>query len=156
MTLLDAKPIDERKARLHRGIVISVTALVLLILVAGIAGFFSGHGWFFSNVPAEYKVNKFFAAVEAQDFPRAYGIWQNDPAWQQHPDKYKTYSYGQFQVDWSKSSDYGTIRTHQILVSRWYGSGIVLSVSVNGRKVPLFLWVERKSGAIGFSPFELQ
>jgi hypothetical protein len=35
------------------------------------------------------------------------------------------------------------------------GSGVIVGVDVNGRKTPMFLWVERKSGTIGFSPFEL-
>ena len=50
---------------------------------------------------AEHKVNEFFAAVEAQDFPKAFGIWNNDADWQQHTQRYAAagYPYGRFVID---------------------------------------------------------
>lgn len=163
MTLLDAQPYDARKARLRRNIIIAI--LVAIPIIAGIS-------WYFWNWPEEHRVNRFFQAVEAKNYVEAFGIWNNDPDWQQHLDRYKTYTYGQFQNDWGPSSDYGVITSHQILVSKQYGSGVVIGVTVNGRpvphdygagtvsdgpgKIPLFLWVERKSKTIGFSPVELR
>jgi hypothetical protein len=47
------------------------------------------------NLPAERQVNEFFAAVETQDFPKAFGIWNNDADWQ-HTQRYAAagYPYG--------------------------------------------------------------
>ena len=111
--------------------------------------------WWFWTWPQQHKVNQFFAAVEAKDFPKAFGIWNNDANWQQHTGQFKTYSYGRFLVDWGESSDYGVITSHHVVIDKSSGSGVIIGVDVNGRKVPMFLWVERKTGTIGFSPFEL-
>ena len=56
------------------------------------------------NLPAEHRVNQFFTAVEAQDFRKAFGIWNNDPNWQEHTQRYATdgYPYGRFVVDWGQ------------------------------------------------------
>ncbi len=147
MTLLDAKPYDARKARMRRNILIGV-----LIAIPIIAAF----SWYFWNWPEEHRINRFFHAVESKNYVEAFALWNNDPNWQQHLDLYKTYNYGQFETDWGPSSDYGVITSHKIVLSRQYGSGVVIGVSVNGRKAPLFLWVERKTKTIGFSPVELR
>jgi hypothetical protein len=146
MTLLDAPVYNEARAKKRRNILIAVGVLVVIL---------GGLTWWFWDWPQEHKVDQFFVAVEAKDFPKAFGIWNNDPKWQEHTDKYKLYPYGKFLVDWSASSDYGVITSHQIVMHLGKGSGVIVGVEVNGRKTPFFLWVERKSGAIGFSPFEL-
>ncbi len=149
MTLMDAQPYDARKARLRRNIIIGI-----LIAIPFIAAF----TWYVWNWPEEHRINRFFAALEAQNYTQAYGLWNSDPNWQQHPDRYKPYDFKQFEADWGPSSDYGVIHSHQILVSRQYGSGVVIGVGINGqgRKNPIFLWVERSTKTIGFSPFELR
>ena len=146
MTLLDAPVYNEARAKKRR-----ILVLVLSVFVVILAGLV----WWFWTWPQQHKVNQFFIAVEGKDFPKAFAIWNNDPNWQQHTDKYKTYPYGKFLVDWGTSSDYGEIKSHQIVIEKSTGSGVILGVDVNGRKVPLYLWVERKAGTIGFSPFEL-
>ena len=50
-------------------------------------------------------------AVESGDLAKAYGIWNDDPNWQQHPLQYKVYGFNQFQKDWGSQSDYGQIHT---------------------------------------------
>jgi len=146
MTLLDAPIYDEARARRRRKILIGVGVFLLVL-----AGFLA---WFW-DWPQEHKVDQFFIAVEAKDFPRAFALWNNDPKWQQHPGQYNLYPYGKFTVDWGASSDYGVITSHQIVMKKSWGSGVIVGVDVNGRKTPMFLWVERKTGTIGFSPVEL-
>ncbi len=146
MTLLDAPVFNEARAKKRRNILIAVSVLVVIL---------GGLTWWFWDWPQEHKVDQFFAAVEAKDFPKAFGIWNNDPKWQDHTDRFKLYPYGKFVVDWSASSDYGVITSHQIVMHLSKGSGVIVGVDVNGRKTPMFLWVERKAGTIGFSPFEL-
>ena len=147
MTLLDAKPYDERKAKLRRKIIIAIIIAIPIIAACS---------WYFWNWPEEHRINRFFQAIETKQDAQAFALWNNDPEWQQHLDRYKTYNFGQFEVDWGSSSDYGVITSHKIVVSRQYGSGVVIGVLINGRKTPLFLWVERKNKTLGFSPVELR
>jgi hypothetical protein len=146
MTLLDAPTYDPAKARARKNVLIASLITVLVL-----AGFL----WYFWNWPQEHRVNEFFAAVEAKDMPKAFAIWNHDPDWQQHTQQYAQYPYGRFEVDWGHSSDWGDIKTHKIVMSKTVGSGVVVGVLVNGQKTPVFLWVERKTKTIGFSPVQL-
>jgi hypothetical protein len=146
MTLLDAPAYNARRARLIRD---SVIAVLAVIVVLGIAT------WWFWDWPEQHRVNNFLAAVEARDFNKAYSIWNNDPDWQQHPERYKLYDFTQFQKDWGQTSDYGVIKSHEIVITKTVGNGVVMGVNINGGKTPLFLRVDHKSKQIGFSPIEL-
>jgi hypothetical protein len=147
MTLLDAPQYDAAKGRNRRNILI--TALIACLVIAGFA-------WYFWDWPQEHLVNQFFATIESGNMPKAFGIWNHDPDWQQHPQKYAAYPYGRFEVDWGHASDWGDIKTHKIVMAKTYGSGVVVGVQVNGQKSPLtFLWVERKNKTLGFSPITL-
>jgi hypothetical protein len=147
MTLLDAPQYDFTKARKRRNILI--TAFVVLFVLAGFT-------WYFWDWPQERLVNQFFVALEARDLPKAFGIWNHDPDWVKHPEQYKSYPYGRFEVDWGHASDWGDIKTYKITMAKSSGSGVVVAVVVNGdRTHPVFLWVERKNKTLGFSPVEL-
>jgi hypothetical protein len=146
MTLLDAPQYNARRSRLIRDISIAV---VVLIAVIGIGA------WFFWDWPEEHRVNRFLTTVEAGDFPKAFGVWNNDPDWQQHADRYKTYDFTQFQKDWGPASDYGVIKSHKISITKTVGNGVVMGVNINGGKTPIFLRVDHQSKQIGFSPVEL-
>jgi hypothetical protein len=155
MTLLDAPAYDARRAKRNRSILIGVVTLVVAIGLTGVVGFVSGHGWFFSTLPSEHRVNKFFATLESGDYKKAYSIWNNNPNWEQNPDQYKPYDYNQFYKDWGPAGDYGVIKSHQIVISKAVGNGVVMGVDINGGKTPIFLRVDNKSKQIGFSPVEL-
>jgi hypothetical protein len=150
MTLLDAPTYNRTRARKRR--ILLIGAFLFCSLGAGLV-------FLCWNLPAEHKVNAFFAAVEAQDFPRAFGIWNNDPNWQQHTQQYAAagYSYGRFVNDWGQSSDYGIITRHKILHSTsHYGNGTLLAVDINGRKSALLtLAVEKRTHSMTFPPFSL-
>lgn len=147
MTLLDAPRYDPHKARLRRNVIIAI--LIAIPIVA----FFT---WYWWNWPEEHRVNEFFHAIEAKNYQQAYGLWNNDPNWQQHPEQYKLYPFKQFMSDWGPSSDYGVIKTAKVVVSKEYGSGVVVGVRINGNPKTMFLWVEKKAKTIGFSPVELR
>jgi hypothetical protein len=155
MTLLDAPAYDVRRAKRNRNIVITIVTVIVAVGLFGVLGFVSGHGWFFRTVPAEHRVNKFFAALESSDYKKAFTIWTNDPNWEQHPDQYKPYDFNQFYKDWGPSGDYGTIKSHHIAISKAVGNGVVMGVDINGGKTPIFLRVDDKSKQVGFSPVEL-
>jgi hypothetical protein len=148
MTLLDAPVYDRTHAKRRRNLVI---AALLVCCVAGMAVFLC------RNLPAEHRVNQFFTAVEAQDFSKAFGIWNNDPDWQEHTQRYAKdgYSYGRFVVDWGKGGDYGRISSHKVLHSISYGNNTLLAVEINGRKAALALAVTRGTDTMSFPPFDL-
>jgi len=161
MTLLNAPEYDSRRDARIRNMWIAAGVLVLLLIVIGMGGFVLGHGWFFSNLPAEHKVNKFFDALEAKDYAKAYGIWWNDPEWQQHPQKYD-YTLGRFTEDWTSASPVnGPILSHHVDISRtdgsgMFGSGIIVAVRVNGDH-KVFMYVIRKDGTLAWpAPHILQ
>ena len=147
MTLLDAPQYNAAKGRKRRNILIAV--LVACVVIAGFS-------WYFWDWPQERLVNQFFAAIESNNLPKAFGIWNHDADWQQHPQKYSAYPYGRFEVDWGHASDWGDIKTHKIVMAKTVGSGVVVGVQVNGQKSPLtFLWVQRSNKTLGFSPVQL-
>jgi hypothetical protein len=154
MTLLNAPEYDSRRDTRIRNLWIAAGVLVLLAIVIGVGGFVLGHGWFFSNLPAEHKVNTFFEAIEAKDYSKAYGIWWNDPEWQQHPQKYD-YTLQRFTEDWTSASPVnGPILSHHVDISRtdgsgMFGSGIIVAVRVNGDH-KVFMYVIRKDGTLAW------
>ena len=81
MTLMNAPVYDAGKAKRMKYALIGAGVLVALLVVATFAGFISGHGWLFSNLYTEHRVNKFLTAIEQKDFATAYGIYQNDADW---------------------------------------------------------------------------
>jgi hypothetical protein len=150
MTLMDAA-VDEPAPNKKRRTLIAVS-----LCVAGLLAITAFLTW---NIPAERRVNQLFAAIERQDFPEAFGIWNNDPNWQQHPGQYAAsgYPYGRFVNDWTSGSEYGTIKSHKILhATSRYGNNTLLAVEINGRKADLMtLAVEKHAHAMTFPPFAL-
>lgn len=149
MTLLDAPEFNQARARTRRGI---------LIVVLCLFGVLSTLVYLCWNLPAERVANRFLAAVEAQDFPKAFGIWNNDPGWQQHAQQYAAagYSYGRFVVDWGTSGEYGRITRHKIRHSTRYGNNALLAVEINGRGQALMtLAVADRLHTMTFPPFAL-
>ena len=99
MTLLDAPPYDPARAR-RRKIVITLSVVLVLVLAA--------LAWMYRNWPEEHAVDKFFTALQNKDFETAYGIYFNDLAWRQHPQKYSQYTYADFYRDWGPGGELGT------------------------------------------------
>jgi hypothetical protein len=151
MTIFEAKPIDpkaERRKEIAKKVAIA-TFVIVIVLVPLL--------WHFQYWPEEHAVDKFLTAIEKKDYQDAFAIWNADPDWRQHADRYNNYTFGQFQLDWGPSGDYGEIKTHKI-----YGSvaprskiaavtGVVVAAQINGRAEPACLWVEKKSMTISFS-----
>jgi hypothetical protein len=155
MTLMDAPAFNARKAQRVR--VLSITGVVVFaIAVVGTILWFLQLPWQFWHWPSDHKVNQFMSAVESGDMNKAYGLWNNDSNWQQHPQQYQPYTITEFTKDWGPSSDYGTITSHQVFVSHRAGNGVIVGLYINGNKgKPLFLRVDSATKTIGFSPVEL-
>jgi hypothetical protein len=162
MTLLNAPEYDGSRETRNRNLLIGAGALLVLVIVIGLGGFMLGHGWFFSNLPIEHKVDTFFSAIEAKDYNKAYTIYTNDPDWQQHPDKHADYPLKRFTEDWTTESPAGSpILSHHVDISKTdgtgtFGSGVIVAVRVNGNK-KIFMWYERKDGTLTEpAPHELE
>lgn len=155
MGLLDAKEYDPRPARRRMQLILGAVAIVAIPLAVW---FFLFRFW-----PEKHAVNKFMEALERQDFDAAYAIYNADPKWKQHPEKYNSYPVSQFKLDWGPSGDYGKITKHSIdcvleppKKDFQSSSGVIVVVIVNGRAEPASLWVEKSSKTITQSPFEVQ
>jgi hypothetical protein len=157
MTLLDAPRFDEKAAKRRRDasigglILLGIAVVVYMVLWTAVFHTFDFRTW-----PAEHRLNVFMKTLEGGDFNQAYAMWNSDPDWQQHPQKYSTYDFNQFQKDWGPGSDYGKIRSHQVLMVKSVGNGTVAGLTINGDTAhPLFMRVDDKTKQIGFSPVEL-
>jgi len=155
MTLLNAPEFDAHRETRNRNLLIGFGVVVVLTAVIGLGGYIMGHGWFFSLLPVEHKINVFLNTLQDKDYAKAYGIWMNDPNWQQHPQKYD-YTLKRFTEDWTTASDWGPITSHHVDISKRDGSGVIVAVRVNQSPKKLFLWYEKKDGTLTYSPHELE
>lgn len=156
MTLFEAKPYDPAQGRKRRNIII---ALAFVVLVIGLIW------WQLRFWPEERVVDRFFNALQQQNFDQAYGIWMNDPDWKQHPDQYSRYTINDFIKDWGPSGEWGIIKSHKIYAAGYpprgrgapaFGSpsGVVVIVTVNDRIAhKASLWVQKADKTLGFSPY---
>jgi hypothetical protein len=150
MSLLDAPVYDERKARRNRSVFITVGALVALLILLTPLGFILGHGWLFTNLGYEHLVGSFYAALQAGDYDKAYGIYQADPDWKQHPEKYSGYSLKRFTEDWTVPEDSeagGPVKSYHVDISRTdgsgaFGTGVIVAATVNTNK-RVFIYVNK-------------
>jgi hypothetical protein len=130
MSLMDAPDYDPRHDRRVRNICIAITVVILALAAIAFAGYVTGHGWFYTNIPAEHRVNNFFSALEAKDYQKAYNLYENN-----HPDS--GYPLQRFTEDWTTDSPiHAPITTHHVDISRTdgsgpFGSGIIVAVRVN-------------------------
>jgi hypothetical protein len=146
MTLLNAPVYDEAAAKRRRNLLLM--ALVIVVVLGSLV-------WMFRFWPQERTVDAYFAALEQGDFSRAYGIYVHDPEWKQHAEKYKEYPLNDFIRDWGPASEYGHITSHRILSAQrppHGNTGVVVSVSINGRPVPIPVWVG-KDGTLTVWPY---
>lgn len=148
MTLLDAPSFDYKKARRRRNLVIAAVVVCLLtpLLVVML--------W---NWPSEHRLNNFFAAVEQQNYPKAFGIWNNDPDWQAHAQKFWDYPYSRFLKDWGPGGEFGTVQSHHILYATSHlGNVCLMAVEIKGKKRAISTFaVSTKDHTVDFAPFDL-
>src|ERR1700733_3383706 len=153
MTLMNTPEYDDRRDKRNRNLFVGVGVFVALAMVLRKGWCVLGHGWFFSNLPAERKVSNFFTALEAKDYGKAFAIYTNDPEWQQHPEKHADYPLQRFTEDWTTDGPVkGPIVSHHVDISKtdgtgMFGSGIIVAVRVNGDH-KIFMWYERKDGTL--------
>lgn len=134
---------ERRKKQIIAGVILAVIAIGVLLYV-------------FRNWPEERVVNKFFSALEAKDYEKAYALWMADADWKQHPQKYPNYPFNEFYRDWGPGGEWGLIRSYHIdgSANPKHGSGVVVVVTVNERLADKArIWVEKKDKTLTFSPY---
>src|SRR5215813_5606112 len=138
MTLLDAQHFDEAAARRRK---IRIASLVITALVVAWVA------WMFRYWPQEHLVDKFFTALQTQNYEAAYGLWTNDADWKQHPEKHGDYPYNDFYRDW------GLIKSHSVYGSvspKGSSTGVVVDVVVNERAEHARVWVQKSDKTLSF------
>jgi len=146
MTLLDAQQYDDsRDRRRTKIIIISIIGALLLAWVI----------YHLRNYPERHAADKFFAALVKQDIEGAFGVWNNDPDWKQHADKYSKYGYAEFDQDWGPSGEWGIIKSHSTDCSYSSGSGVIVQATINGRAKHAYVWVDKSDKTLHFSPDEI-
>jgi hypothetical protein len=148
MTLLDAKQHDFARDRRRRMWI--AVAVILLVLVAWAV-------YHYRHYPERRAVNKFFAALQSQNYDSAYAVWFNDPDWKQHPKNY-SYTFSEFYRDWGLGSEWGLVKSSSVdcSLSPGGGSGVIVQVTVNARAEHAYVWVEKASRTLSFSPNEIE
>ncbi|WP_263411205.1 hypothetical protein [Terriglobus tenax] len=152
MSLMDAPVYDEKKEKRRTALLVLAGLSVLALVLLFVGGYIAGHGWFFSNLPAEHKVDKFLTAIEHKDFDTAYGLYVNDPEWKTNLSKHSGYSIKRFTEDWTTYSKVGEIKSHHVDISRtdgegFWGTSIIVGTTINGSK-KFFMSYIRKDGTL--------
>lgn len=150
MTLLDAKAYNPEKERKRR---IRIISIVVLIIVVGLVV------WFNRFWPEKHVAEKFFAAVQKQDFATAYGIYYNDPNWKQHSQNHSQYPYNEFWQDWGPGGQWGLVKSFKMYGTSncpGGGSGVVVDVVVNDRAQHAQVYVDKHDKTISTPPCDLE
>jgi len=87
MTLLDAPKFDEELVRRRQLVLFCGVGLAFVLIVVFwlISGRPIDWPWnWYTHLSGRSSVNRFLTAVEKNELEKAYGIWLNDPDWQQH------------------------------------------------------------------------
>ncbi len=147
-TLFEAPPYDPARERRRRILLAAIALAVVAVAVVL---------WWFRYWPQEHAVDKFFAALQQQQYETAYAIWQADPDWKQHPDRYKSYPYSDFYHDWGPGGEWGVIKSYAIdgtAVPPPPTTGVLVVTAVNHRGDRCCLWVEKRSKVLAFSQYD--
>ena len=160
--LMNAPAYDPTRDNQRRNVIIGVIATIFALGIITFAGYVMGHGWLFTNLGYEHRVNTFFDALEAKDYSKAYAIYYNDPEWQQHPAKYSDYPLPRFTEDWTTDSPvHAPITSHHVDISKTdgsgtFGTGVIVAARVNGDH-KVFMYVNRADKTMTWpAPHELQ
>jgi hypothetical protein len=149
MTLLDAETYDPARDRRRRWRI--VIGIVVVLLAAWIA-------YHLRDYPERNAVNKFFAALQSQNYEAAYAIWFRDSDWKRHASQHSKYGFNEFYRDWGPGGEWGLVKSYSVDCSLGPGggSGVIVQVTVNSRAEHAYVWVEKADKTLAFSPSEIE
>lgn len=143
---MDAKEYDEAGARRRKRRIVGIVGIFLLLAFLA---------YRFRYWPEEHLVDKFFAALERQDYETAYGLYMADSSWRAHPQQYPLYPYNEFYRDWGPGGEWGLVKSYRIYASGECpkgGSGVIVEVVVNQRAEHEQIYVQKKEKTFSPSP----
>jgi len=143
---MDAKEYDEAGARRRKMRIVTIVGTLLVL------GFLAHQFRFW---PEEHLVDKFFAALQKQNYDNAYAIYRADPEWKQHSQQHADYPFNDFYRDWGPGGEWGLIKSYKIYASGECphgGSGVVVEVIVNNRADHEQLYVQKSEKTFSPSP----
>jgi hypothetical protein len=146
MTLMDAKEFDEAAARRRKVRILGVIGTLLVV------GFLL---YQFRYWPEQHLVEKFFAALQRQDYETAYGLYMADPTWKQQVQTHSMYPYNEFYRDWGPGGEWGLVKKFKIYATGECpkgGSGVIVEVIVNDRSEHEQIYVQKKEKTFSPSP----
>lgn len=165
MTLMDAPKYDESRARRRRIIGWSVFSGVVALFIAWwlVSGRPFDWPWYWPDYMfGRAAATHFLNDVEHNDLKAAYGVWINDPNWEQHQQQHSTYPFSgppgttSFEGDWSPTSpdaEYHGIHSFHIAAARMYGNVLLMAILVNGAKQnALDLTWDPRTHQLSFAP----
>jgi hypothetical protein len=129
---------DERRENIIKYGIIGI----LFIVVFGSLGYY-----LFKNHTQERKAHAFLELLHKKDYPVAYAAWGCSVA-----SPCPAYPYEKFLEDWGPQG--ANPDALKITDSESCNAGVILTVDVSPSKQEK-LWIEKRSGGLGFSPFEM-
>ena len=73
--LMNAPAYDPTRDNQRRNVIIGVIATIFVLGIITFVGYVMGHGWLFTNLGYEHRVNTFFDDLEAKDYTKAFAIY---------------------------------------------------------------------------------
>ncbi len=143
---MDAKEYDEAGARRRKKLIVGIIGALLVV------GFLV---YQFRYWPEQRLVEKFFAALQSQDYETAYGLYMADPTWKQHVQAHSMYPYNEFYRDWGPGGEWGLVKKYKIYATGECpkgGSGVIVEVIVNDRSEHEQIYVQKKEKTFSPSP----
>jgi hypothetical protein len=150
MTLLDAKEYHPERERRKKFRIISLVVLALVLALIG---------WMNRFWPEKRVADRFFSALEHQNFEKAYGFYYADPDWKQHPQNHSQYPFNEFMQDWGPGGPWGIIKSFKLYGESncpGGGSGVVVDVIVNNRTEHAQLYIDKHDKTISTPPCDLE
>ncbi len=150
MTLLDARQYDPERERKRR---LRIIGTIILLLLLGL------FAWWNRFWQEKHIADKFFTALQKQDYETAYGIYFADREWKQHPQNHSQYPFNEFKQDWGPGSEWGVIKKFRIYGESncpGGGSGVVVDIIVNDRAQHAQLYVDKSDKTISTPPCDLE
>jgi hypothetical protein len=117
---------------------------LVLVVIFGSLGYY-----LLKNHSEERRGRIFVEAIRKKDYPGAYALWGCSVA-----SPCPAYTYDKFLEDWGPQGAGANPDTLKITDSESCHAGVILTVDVSPTKQEK-LWVEKRSGGLGFSPFEM-
>jgi hypothetical protein len=130
---------EEKREKTIRWLILAILA----VLVIGTVVYFQ-----FRNYSEAKRIDQFLELMRKQDYKAAYAMWgctDEKPC----PD----YDMNKFLEDWGPKSPYANAAAAKLTGQRSCEAGVIETLSFPGAE-PVYIFVQRAGGVLGFSPWK--